>query len=490
MAVDLREYQNELVSAAYRHFNAGRRRVLIQSPVGSGKTRTAARIVSDAISRDRRVLFLAHRKELITQPRDTFSAFGMKAGIIKAGFNFEPDLSLQIGSVQTLANRLDTIQVPDLIVVDEAHHSIAGQWDAILSAFPSARVVGLSGTPERLDGAGLDETFEIMVDGPQIPWLIEQGFLVDCDVYGARDRIEVPRPRPGSDYDYKAVLRALERKGRDGDPLVQARLHLTGNRRGVGFGPTVEYCEAQAERFRGAGFNAFCLSGSTPDAERDAILAGYANGETQFVWNVDVIGEGTDIPSLEVLIDCAKTKSLVRYIQRAGRILRPAPGKDRGIYIDLVGNVVEHGHPCIDRTWSLAGEGGRRRQAETTTEGEHISTRQCRSCYQHFRTAPTCPYCGEEQGWDARVSIERAAEIVKQEKSDLERARQEAARARKAEEAACRSLQELQALGTRRGYKPGWAFSKWKARKDKHARLSVPPANDIQARFDLEGWPT
>ena len=168
--VSLRQYQDDLVSGIYAHFRAGRLCVLAQSPVGSGKTRAAARVISDALSRGRRVLFLAHRKELVTQPRDTHAAFDIPAGIIKAGFEFEPDLPLQIASVQTLGNRLDLIQEPDLIVVDEAHHSVAGTWDRILAAFPDARVLGLSGTPERTDGVGLADTFEVMVEGPDIPW--------------------------------------------------------------------------------------------------------------------------------------------------------------------------------------------------------------------------------------------------------------------------------------------------------------------------------
>ena len=479
--VSLRQYQDDLVSGIYAHFRAGRLCVLAQSPVGSGKTRAAARVISDALSRGRRVLFLAHRKELVTQPRDTLAAFDIPAGIIKAGFEFEPDLPLQIASVQTLGNRLDLIQEPDLIVVDEAHHSVAGTWDRILAAFPDARVLGLSGTPERTDGVGLADTFEVMVEGPDIPWLVEQGFLVDCDVFGAPDRMILPRSR-GADYDPKKILRALERRGRDGDPLVHFRRHQQPGMRAVGFGPSVEWCEEQAERFRAAGYKAFCLSGSTRDEDRDAILNGYATGETDIVWNVDVIGEGTDIPSLEILIDCAKTKSLVRYIQRAGRILRPSEGKERGIYIDLVGNVVEHGHPCISRSWSLDGEAGRTRADQVTEDGEHLSTRQCKRCDANYATAPECPYCGHDNGADTRISKERAAEIRKLEKDELAAAKKEAARARLAEERACQSLDELKALGFRRGYAPGWAYRRWNTMGGR----SKPAAPAI----GLDGWPT
>ncbi len=484
--VDLRDYQAKIVREVYAHIKAGRRRILVQSPVGSGKTRTAARFVHDGLSRSLNVLFAAHRKELVTQPRDTFAAFDIRAGIIKAGFDFEPDIPLQIASVQTLVGKLDAITPPELIILDEAHHATAGMWSDILAAYPNAIVIGLSGTPERSDGVGLDELFEVMVEGPQIPWLIDQGFLVDCEVHGAGDRLIVPRLK-GADYDPKKVLKALERKGRDGDPLKHFKAHHTPGKRAVAFGPTVEWCEEQAERFRDAGFKAFCLSGDTKDAVRDAILEGYKTGKTDIVWNVDVIGEGTDIPDLEILIDCAKTKSLVRYIQRAGRILRPAEGKSAGIYIDLVGNAVEHGHPCIARHWSLQGEGGRVKASEVTEDGEHLSTRQCKRCDAHYKTAPECPYCGHDSGPEKRISKERAAEIRKLEKEELERARKEAAKVRKDEEKACRSLAELQALGAKRGNSPGWAYKLWKGRKKSAAKYQGKA--DTGPKFGLDGWP-
>ncbi|GGH24596.1 DEAD/DEAH box helicase [Cribrihabitans marinus] len=479
--VSLRDYQAKIVSEVYSHIRAGRRRILVQSPVGSGKTRTAARFVHDGLSRALNILFAAHRKELVTQPRDTFAAFDMRAGIVKAGFDFEPDLPLQIASVQTLVGKLDAITTPNLIILDEAHHATAGMWAAILAEYPDAIVIGLSGTPERADGTGLSDIFEVMVEGPSIPWLIERGYLVDCDVFGAPDRLILSKPR-GSDYDPSKIIKALERKGRDGDPLVRFQAQHKPGKRGVGFGPSVEFCEHQAERFQSAGFKAFCLSAATPDDDRDAILAGYETGDTDFVWNVDVIGEGTDIPDLEILIDCAKTMSIVRYIQRAGRILRPADGKICGIYEDLVGNVAEHGHPCIARKFSLQGSAGRVKASEVTEDGEHLSTRQCNTCFQHYPTAPVCKYCGADNGPDKRISKERAAEIRKLEKEELAAAKKEAAKVRLDEERACGSLQELQALGTRRGYAPGWAFKRWKTMGGR-----PKPAGP---KFGLDGWPT
>ena len=184
--LQLRDYQQKVVSDTYRVIKAGQNRPLINLPVGGGKTVVATKFVQDILSKGKRVLFLAHRRELVTQPRDTFGRYGIQSGIIKAGFEFQPHFPVQIASVQTLVNRLPDIQVPDVIIIDEAHHSTAGTWAQILEFFPHATVIGLSGTPERTDGTGLDETFGTMVNGPQIPWLIEHGHLVEECPAGAR----------------------------------------------------------------------------------------------------------------------------------------------------------------------------------------------------------------------------------------------------------------------------------------------------------------
>lgn len=133
-----------MVRETYAHFKAGRRSVVINAHVSFGKTRLAARFASDILSRGKRMLMLAHTTELVTQPQDDFAEFGIRAGIIKAGFDFEPELPIQVASVQTLAGRLDLIEAPDLIIVDEAHHSTAGQWASILSRFPGGEQLQVS----------------------------------------------------------------------------------------------------------------------------------------------------------------------------------------------------------------------------------------------------------------------------------------------------------------------------------------------------------
>ncbi|MCB2126040.1 MAG: hypothetical protein KDD97_10665 [Rhodobacteraceae bacterium] len=139
------------------------------------------------------------------------------------------------------------------------------------------------------------------------------------------------------------------------------------------------------------------------------------------------------------------------------------------------------GHPCIARQFSLEGKADRIKPSEVTEDGENLSTRQCNTCFRHFPTTNTCPYCGADNGPDTRISRERAAEIRKLEKEELAAAKKEAAKARLAEERACQSLQELQALGVRRGYAPGWAFKRWKTMGGR----PKPAAPAI----GLDGWP-
>ena len=121
-------------------------------------TRIAARIVQDD-PRAINVLLTAHHKELVIQPRDTFAAFEMRAGIINAGCDFAPDIPLQIASNQALVGKLDAIKPPNLIILDKAHHATADMWKKNIGKFSEAIIIGLSGPPERADGTGLTDTF-------------------------------------------------------------------------------------------------------------------------------------------------------------------------------------------------------------------------------------------------------------------------------------------------------------------------------------------
>lgn len=187
--MELRPYQSALVAEVRREFVANRR-VLLFLPTGAGKTVVFVHICSGAAARGRRVTILAHRSELVDQISAALTTAGVRHGLIVAGT--DPGThQVEVASVATLARRLERWRPADLIVVDEAHHAAAGSWRKILAAAPDAYVLGVTATPERLDGRGLDDLFDSMVIGPDVAELTKAGFLAPSVVYAPSAEIDL-----------------------------------------------------------------------------------------------------------------------------------------------------------------------------------------------------------------------------------------------------------------------------------------------------------
>ena len=188
--MELRDYQVEAIKNARAELASGKKRVLIVAPTGSGKTVVAAAIIRSAVEKGKRIVFLAHRKELITQTSEKLHAFGVRHGIIKAGFAAAPQHSVQVASVQTLARRAGAAVDADLVFIDEAHHvTSANTYQKLLDRWPRARAIGLTATPWRLDGRGLSDLFDAHVLSTT-PWALrDQGWLVPVGgwIYEATD---------------------------------------------------------------------------------------------------------------------------------------------------------------------------------------------------------------------------------------------------------------------------------------------------------------
>lgn len=460
----LRGYQNRITEEVEQCFEDGQKRVLVESMTGSGKTTVGASLVLDEVKAGSRVLWLAHRKELIVQAHDRLKEFGAEGGIIKAGYAEDLDNLLQVGSVQSAVSRLKRIGEFDYIVVDEAHHALASSYVKILDAFPEARVVGLTATPWRLDGRGLGEVFDNMVVGPTPDELIEAGFILPARVIGSDRGIDFSAFLKGGEYSITDMEEAIALKDLDGD-AARSFLDLFPKRgTAVVFCRSVDHAEKVAQDFENAGVSAAVVTGNTPDEDRDTILHRLKAETIRVVCSVDVISEGYDLPAISCVIMLRKTKSLSLFLQQAGRALRPSPGKTEAIILDLVGNAMEHGHPCSTRTWTLEAEDPSARSGEKSEEGEDLSIRRCPECFCIHEAAPVCPVCGYEHKPDTRIPQVKARELREIEKAELEALQEQRKAERKAEERKCKSLDDWRALANERGYKPGWALVQWRLR--------------------------
>ena len=387
MALTLHPFQANLVARLRREFVGGARRVVLQLGTGGGKTATASDILRVAVERGRRAVFLAHLDTLVEDTHTRLSRAGIVAGFVQAGRPTSSLAPVQVCSLATLHSRGE-LPPADLVILDECHRAMAATVRPILEAYPAARILGLTATPQRGDGQPLGDVFERMVCGPSNRWLTANGYLVPCDVLA-----------PG----------AYVEGGLSADPIDAYRAYTPG-RRALVFATNLEHAEDLARRFAAAGIASATLTGETPRAERQELRARLEAGELRVLVGVGVFIEGWDAPSVEAVILARAFTVTGSYLQAIGRGLRTSPrtGKTRCTVIDLRGAVNLHGLPDEARAWSLEGSAVRRTEPMTALA-------RCKECLAIFRPAAVCPRCGARGETVARVprTLTRAEKLEK-----------------------------------------------------------------------------
>jgi DNA repair protein RadD len=396
----LRDYQSKAVAQLRENYGKGKRAPLFVLPTGGGKTYVFCYIAQRLTAKSKRAVILTHRQELIQQSSRSLHNMNVPHGTIAPGYKYRRD-PIAVASVQTLIRRLpDPDYNFDLVIVDEAHHAVAGTWRKILSHFPNARILGVTATPIRADGKGLGVNsggiFDSLVEGPTIKQLIAQEHLVQPVVYAPPNRIDLKHVRMrGGDYNSRDLEGELDKPTITGDAVAHYA-RLCPFKPAVVFCASVKHAAHVAESFKAAGFTAFALDGTTSDTERRSVLAGLADGSVHVVTSCDLISEGTDIPAVEAAILLRPTQSEGLYLQQVGRALRPSAGKNHALILDHVGNCLIHGMPDDDREWSLDGDDKRRGKGKK--KEAVIKDVQClgvRGCFAYYRPyLMACPYCG------------------------------------------------------------------------------------------------
>lgn len=466
--IKLRPYQEDIVQKVRESYKQGKRAPLAVAPTGAGKTVIFSHIAANVSARGKSVLILVHRVELLRQTSAALNKNGVYHGLINP--KFTPDLRspVQVCSVQTLVKRMHKYPlVPDLIIVDEAHHATAGTWRKILEFYPKARVLGVTATPIRGDSVGLGVDsgglFDELIVGPQVPDLIAGGFLVAPIVYAPLERVDLSGIRiKMGDYDKDELAKRLDKPHITGNAVAHYTKLCPGTP-AVVFCVSIAHAEHVAAEFRAAGYRAYAVDGSLEDDVRKRILNGLGNGTVDVVTSCDLISEGTDIPAIGAAILLRPTQSLGLYLQQVGRALRPCEGKERAIIIDHVGNVITHGMPQEEREWSLEGETKRKRCKQEKEPA--VRVKQCPKCYSIHEPAPNCPHCGHFYESEAKKLEQKEGELQQLTESDALKLKRMKAK----EVAKARSLEDLEALAAARGYKKGWAAYVYNSRQRKQA---------------------
>lgn len=444
----LRPYQDKLVDDIYAAFEAGARSVLATAPTGAGKSLVFADIARRCAEVGTRVAILVHRDSLLTQAAEKIDACGLSYSIIAPGHDYFGDL-VCIASKDTLVRRLDRHRF-DLLIIDEAHRSPAPTFRKIIDAYPEARVLGFTATPCRTDSSGLNVVFDVLVLGPSIRTLIDGGFLAEPVTYGPLHKLDLSGIKTiAGDYDLHALADFMDRPKVTGDSIAEYR-RLCPGEPAMAFCVSIRHAEDVAAEFRAAGYRAYHVSGAMPIADIRDRIAGLKDGRVQVLASCDLASEGLDCPAVRAAILLRPTKSLIVYLQQAGRALRPAPGKKDALILDHSGSFARFGLVDEERDWSLEG----RKKRASAADAVSVPVRQCPVCYLAHKPSPTCPKCGHVYEIAAREPETATGTLEKIDAAALRRVRQK-------EEHAARTYKQLQDLAQRRGYSVAWPLRKW-----------------------------
>lgn len=470
----LYDFQRKLSQDIRDAVKAGHRNILVVLPTGGGKSILASAIVEAALKKLSRILFLVHRRELIKQQSQHFTEFGFEHGFIAAKLGYDFDAQLIISGVQSLVTVLEKLIPPDVLIIDEAHHTPSETHSTVFKYCGRSIRIGFTATPERLDGKGLDDLYDVMVEGPTVAELIEMGFLCKYDYYIPEFPVDVSEEaieRVKGDFSQSLSEKILNQPKITGDVIENYKKHCMGEK-GFIFASNVKHSKAVADAFNEAGIPAAHIDGTMSQDKRDKIDKAFRLGLIKILCNVNLATEGYDVKDASYLGILRLTKSITLLKQIWGRVMRISPGKTKAYIFDHANNALRGmGLPDTPIKWNLEGRAARKKQEDE----ESFSITQCKSCGKYFQSGTkVCPSCGYTlQAPPKKVVVDnRVSKMKKVEEAEFKRMlwlRQ------KAEERDCWSFQEFRALGTARRYKNPhrWAGTMMSIHKERIKKRSI-----------------
>lgn len=353
--VELRPYQKEGIRNIFEAWDPKRlnlKNILFQMPTGTGKTTVFSEIVRKAKLKNKKVLIVVHRLELVEQITDKLLEFKVDVGIISAKQKTNPEHDIQIATIQTLSRRV--YPPADIVIIDECHHSKANTYKMLWKIYPEARFLGVTATPARINGEGFCDLFEKLISLGKLSFFFEHEYLARMKhLVGSIPDLSKVKQRM-KDYDIE-MLRNVMLENSLMANLIESYNKFAKGKKTIVFAVDVLHSKEIVERYLNAGISAAHVDATTNKDERKNILNKFKSGEILVLSNVDIISEGFDVPDCEAVQLARPTKSLVLYLQQVGRCMRPSKGKEYGLILDNAGLWLEHGLSYIDRDWSLEG---------------------------------------------------------------------------------------------------------------------------------------
>ena len=370
----LRDYQQEMLDRLERTWRK-HRSVLVQMPTGTGKTVLLAeelRREEQRMTPASQILVVAHRRELIAQIRQTIAALGIEGD------------DIVVESIQKLARggyptpnpspKKGGEFSPSLVVIDEAHHALAKTYRMLWERWPKAKFLGLTATPCRLGGDGFTDLFDVLLQSWPIQEFIDKGWLSDFEYVSARPdsrmvrQVRLLKKRSAGDYQETEMATVLD------VPESIAHLYETyrqfaWGKKGIVYAINRQHAEHIAKYYREQGVSCAVIDSKTPAKERERLVEAYRgqSEETKIdvLVNVDIFGEGFDVPEVEFIQLARPTLSLSKYLQQVGRGMRVSKGKPHVTILDQVGLYQTFGLPTDSRDWERMFQGKASGKGET-----------------------------------------------------------------------------------------------------------------------------
>jgi len=413
--MQLRDYQLQAIQDIQNAWQQGAQNVLIALTTGAGKTV----IFCDILAKHQGYsIAIAHRIELVSQISLTLARYGIRHNIIAQKNSirsivsthmfelnqsfYDPNAKCYVAAVDTLLRLrpADTAWFDkiSLVVQDEGHHPLKdNKWGRAANLFPKAKGLYPTATPIRADGYGLgrhaDGIMDALIVGISARELIERSFLTEYRIFAPPSDLDLSQVTISASGDYSPPkLRTAVHKSHIVGDVVKHYLKIAPGKLGVTFAVDIESAQQITNEFRAAGVKAEIISSKTPDLLRSQIMDKFRKREVTQLVNVDLLGEGVDVPAIEVVSMARPTQSYALYAQQFGRALRPMEGKSHAIIIDHVGNVLRHGLPDAPKEWSLDRRDRRIRSTTNIIPLRNCLNVECMAVYE--KTFRTCPYCG------------------------------------------------------------------------------------------------
>ncbi len=462
--IKLREHQQQSydeIKQAMQHHQA----ILFVAPTGFGKTIMMAAMAWNVRQKSKKLYFTVHRRTLITQSAKTLDKFTIDYGIISAGYIAIKKL-IQVCSIDSLKNRLAKHPIPDLLVIDEAHHCRAKGWGKVVTYYKEAGsfIIGLTATPD----PELSKYFDVIVEGKNVKWLIENKFLSDYTLFvPSHPDTSSLHVRMG-DYVQKETEALMDKPKITGDAITHWNKYAK-DKRTIAFCVSIAHSKHTASSFNSAGIPSAHLDGDTSAEERSRIIYDFAMGKIKVITNCGIFCEGFDLSAqidmditVEAVILLRPTQSLTLYLQQVGRALRYKPYN--AIILDHANCVETHGLPDEEREWSLT-PGDNKKKAVPTGASIKICPK-CFAAQLPFRKS--CSFCKFVFETQDREVEHVEGVLVEANKDEMRRKRLK-------EQGACRTREQLIEFGRKNKYSwpEQWADRILKIRAEKNKNKSV-----------------